>query len=98
MNWFQRWRKRQYELASGVDADLVRDNQKRYRLAFGLFGLGFALGFLVAKIRFPDTFRLIVSVAASVSVVAGFVLAAWAGQEAAFLNKPDTKEPPRIVK
>jgi hypothetical protein len=98
MNWFQRWRKRQYELASGVDADLVRDNQKRHRLAFGLFGLGFALAFLVAKIRFPDTLRLIMSVAAGVSVVAGFVLAAWARQEAAFLNKPDSEEPPGILK
>jgi hypothetical protein len=98
MNWFDRWPKRQYQLASGVDADLVRDNQKRYRLAFGLLGFGFALGLLAAKVRLPDTLRLIASVVATVSLGAGFVVAAWARQEAGFLRKPDPEEPPKIFK
>jgi hypothetical protein len=76
MNWFDRWRKRQYQLASGVDADLVRDNQKRYRLAFGLLGFGFALGLLTAKVRLPDTLRLIASVVATVSLARYCCLAA----------------------
>ena len=35
MNWLERWRQRQDLLSHGVDADLIRDNRKRYKLAFG---------------------------------------------------------------
>jgi hypothetical protein len=98
MNWFDRWQVRQYQLASGVDADLVRDNQKRYRLAFGLLGIGFALGWLATKVHLPDTLRWIVSSVATVSLVAGMVLAGRARQQAGFLRKPDPEEPPKIFK
>jgi len=97
-SWFERWRQRQRDLTQGVDADLIRDNRNRYRLAFGLIGFGFLLGLLDARIRIPSMVRLIVVGMAGASLIAGFLLAAWARQEAAFLSKPDPEEPPRIFK
>jgi len=94
----ERWQQRQHQLAQGVDAGLVRDNQKRYGLAFGLLGFAFAFGLLASKARLPSTLRLIVGVIGTASFLAGFVLAAWARQEAAFLHKPDPEEPPKIFK
>jgi len=51
MNWLERWRQRQDLLSHGVDADLIRDNQKRYRVAFGLLGFGFLLSVLLSKVE-----------------------------------------------
>lgn len=97
-SWFERWRQRQSDLDQGVDADLVRDNRRRYRLAFGLIGSGLLLGFLDAKIHFPSSLRLIVVGVAITFGVTDFFLAAWAQKEAAFLRRPDPEDPPRIFK
>jgi hypothetical protein len=97
-SWLERWRKRKSDLAHGVDADLVRDNRNRYKLAFGLIGLGFLLGLLDSKIQIPSTLRSIVVGMVFMSIIGGFLLAAWARQEDAFLSKPDPEEPPRIFK
>ena len=97
-SWFERWRQRQRDLAQGVDADLIRDNRNRYKLAFGLIGFAFLLSLLASKIQNTSTLRMIIVGMAVVSLVVGFLLAAWARQEAAFLNKPDPEEPPRIFK
>jgi hypothetical protein len=97
-SWFKRWRQRERDLIRGVDADLVSDNRKRYRLAFGLLGLGFLLSLLDAKVQIPSALRLIVVGMATVSFVAGILLAAWARKEVAFLSKPDPEEPPSMFK
>jgi hypothetical protein len=100
MNWFERRLRRQYELDSGVAADFVRENEKRYRLSVGLFVFGFALGLLVSvsKGHLPHTLRLIVTVVATVAMLGGLVLGAWARQEAAFLSEPKPEEPPKMFK
>jgi hypothetical protein len=98
ISWFERWRRRQRDLTQGVDADLVRDNRNRYRLALGLIGFAFLLGLLGSRVHIPSTLHSIVVGIAIVSLVAGFLLAAWARQEAAFLSKPDPVDPPRIFK
>ena len=98
MNWFERWRQREFELARGVDADLVADNQKRYRLASMLLAFGFALGLMVSKVHLRSTLHLIVVVIATVCLIGGFALAAWARQESAFLRKPEAENPPKIFK
>jgi hypothetical protein len=95
-NWFDRSRKRKHELALGTDADLVRKNYKRYKIAFVLVGFGCFLSWLSAKIPTTDTPLLIVQGLAVVSLIAGFLLALWARQEAAFLTKPDPKKPPTM--
>ncbi len=97
-SWFERRLRRRRNLAHGADADLLRDNRRRYRLAFGLFGLGTLLWLLGAKIRVPSVLRSIAVGIGMISVVAGLFLAAWAQQEDAFLSKPDPEEPPRIFK
>jgi hypothetical protein len=47
--WWERWQRRQCELTQGVDADLVRDNRRRYKLALGLLAFGLSLIFLNAE-------------------------------------------------
>jgi hypothetical protein len=98
MNWFERSRQREYEFARGVDADLVADNQKRYRFVFVLFAFGFALGLIVSKVRLPSTLHLIVVVIATLCLIGGLALAVWARQESAFLSKPETENPPKIFR
>jgi hypothetical protein len=98
MSWWERWRERQYQLAQGVDADLVRGNRQRFRLAFGLLLFAFLLGILASKFHLPSTLRFIISVIVIATFLVGFVLTAWAGKEAAFLSKPDPEEPPKIFK
>jgi hypothetical protein len=97
-SWFERWRQRQREIIQGVDADLFSDNDKRYRLGFGLLGLGFVLSLFAVKFHIPSALRMIVRGIASVSFLAGLLLVGWARQQADFLNKPDPEEPPRIFK
>lgn len=96
--WIRRWNQRQRDLTLGVDADLVRNNRKRYKLAFGLQGLALFLIVLCSEFHIPRTLRWILSAAAGVSFLVGFLLAIWAQQEDAFLSKPDHEEPPRIFK
>jgi hypothetical protein len=50
MSWFERWSRRQDELAQGADADLVRDNRRRYRAGFLLLGFATLLSLLVSKV------------------------------------------------
>jgi hypothetical protein len=96
--WIRRWNQRQRDLTQGVDADLVRENRRRYKLAFGLLGLGLLLVLLGAKVHIPSILRWILSATAGLSFLAGWLLALWAQQEAGFLSKPDPEEPPRIFK
>jgi predicted ester cyclase len=52
MNWLERRIQRQTELAQGIDADLVRDNQRQYKLAIGL------LSFAVLYPGGPEGFKI----------------------------------------
>jgi len=53
---------------------------------------------MVSKIHLPSTLHLIVVVIATVCLIGGLALAAWARQESAFLSKPDPENPPKIFK
>ena len=98
MGWFERWSRRQDALARGADADLVRDNRKRYRLAFLLLGFAILLSLLVSKVDLGKQLRLVTSVVAAGSGVAGLFLLMWARQEQVWLHKPDPEVPPKIFK
>ena len=95
---WERQQVRQPELAQGVDADLVRANRKRYKLAFGLLGFGLVLIFLNAEVHLPDVFRIIVVGAAMAAWITGIVMAKWARQEQIFLDRPDPEGPPSILR
>ena len=97
-SWFERWRRRQYELAQGGDADLVRDNRKRYRLAFSLLGFAILLSLLVSKVDLGKQLSLVMSVVAAGSGVAALLLLMWARQEQVLLHKPDPEVPPKIFR
>ena len=87
------WLKRQRELAQGADADLMRANRRRFRLAFGLAGVGFVLGVFGVKLHLPSTFDTALRVIAAACVGLGFVLGQWARRERTFLTQPDPDGP-----
>jgi hypothetical protein len=96
--WFQRRSQRRHDLTRGVDADLVRDNRKRFKIAFGLIGLGILLALLGGELHTANLLHWVLLDTGGVSVLAGFLLAIWAREESAFLTKPDPEEPPTIFK
>jgi hypothetical protein len=97
-SWLERWRQRQRELACGVDADLVRDNNRRYKLAGGLIGLGFLLVLVGLKAHVSGVLPMILTTMGGALVIAGWFLAIWANRMDILLRKPDGEEPPRIFK
>jgi hypothetical protein len=97
-DWLERWRKRQREIAEGTDADLVRANRTRFRVAFGLVGVGFILIILGGKLHLTGRLGTVLRVIAAVSVVVGFVLGRWARSEHEFLTRPDPEGPPEIFR
>jgi uncharacterized membrane protein len=94
--WFERYQRRQRELAAGADADLMAANRRRYRLAFSLMGLGLFLVWLAGKLRLPSGLRIAATALAGVSFVVGVFLAQWARAEREFLTRPDLEPPPHI--
>ena len=57
-SWLERWHKRQRELAQGADADLMRANRRRFRVALGLIGGGLALGAFGRGLHLPSAFDM----------------------------------------
>jgi ribosomal protein S18 acetylase RimI-like enzyme len=98
MTWLERWRRRQFEIAQGADADLFRSNARRYRWAAGLFASGAALALLATKLHLAHALHVVASTAAGLLLVAGAILARWAQAEGRFLRKPDPEGPPSILK
>jgi len=98
MSWYERWSRRQGELAQGVDADLVRYNKKRSRFGFGLLGSAVLLALLMSRIHFGETLRTVTSIIAGAAATAGLIVLAWARQEEISLGRPDPEAPPKIFK
>jgi hypothetical protein len=98
VDWWERKQKKRRELAQGVDADLVRDNRRRWLCSSGLLGLGFLLLFVRHKVAAPSPFRPILTALAVVTLIIGVVLNEWARWEHRFLRAPDPEEPPSILK
>jgi|SRR5215831_3146544 len=97
MSRYRRWRQRQQDLARGVDADLVRTNNRRFGLAVGLVALGFLLFSLSDRPSAGETLRSIVIVAGGVCLFGGYVMGQWALWERRFLKKADPEPPPSIL-
>lgn len=95
-SWFERWHRRQRELADGADADLVKANRRRYRLAFALIGFAFLLAFFRGRLHLPAVLDTACRVVVVASFAIGFVLARWAMHEHEFLSRPDPEGPPEI--
>lgn len=98
LHWFERRRQRQRELRQGVDADLVRANRKRWKLAGALLACFFLLTIVQDKFKFLGAWHHIVTGAEAITLIGGFALAFWARGESAFLDRPEPEEPPRLWK
>jgi heme A synthase len=96
--WFARWQERRRELAEGADADLMKVNRQRSRVAFGLMGLALLLGLMSAKVRVPVVLEKALGIASGICGVVGVVLAKWAQAEHNFLTKPEPESLPEIFR
>jgi hypothetical protein len=96
--WFERYQRRKRELAQGVDADLVRSNRRRYKLAFVLLGAGFLLAPVTMTLNPEGISHQIGFVLAMLLIISGLATGRWASAESAFLSKPDPEYPPRIFR
>jgi hypothetical protein len=97
-NWLERQMQRQDDLDRGVDADLVRGNRKKWKIA----ALFIAIGLLFLRIRslvfISAKVQRVFDVIGATLLVLGFMIGRWAWRESAFLSQPDPKEPPRLFK
>ena len=98
LGWLGRQQKRWRELSQGVDADLVRDNRRRYKWAAALITFGLILVPLSRSVPPSGAIYDIVVGAAMSSWIAGVVLLHWAYRESLFLNRPDSEDPPKLFR
>jgi hypothetical protein len=96
--WFERFQKRQRELAEGADADLMQANKRRSRVSLCLFGLAIVLILFNLKFPVPTLLEKVLLVVAGVSAAAGIVIGKWAQAEHGFLTDPDPESPPEIFR
>jgi hypothetical protein len=96
LEWVGRWQQRQRELASRVDADLVRANRKKYRFSWTLFALAFVLLGFQAVFKLRGVFHEVAIWITSVCFVGGMILIRWAKIQRSFLERPTPKEPAKF--
>jgi hypothetical protein len=98
MSWLRRKLQRRYDLARGVDADLVRANRKKWKLAAALLGLAFLIAWIAQKLPLSPAMHAALILAAGVLGIAASIFFEWAWREYLFLHKPDPEPPPSIFK
>ena len=96
--WLQRYYQRRREIHNGADADLFRENQKRWRRSWLLFGCSFVLIAMQALIKFSGKWHSVFVVLTMVFFASGLFMAHWARAEKSFLAEPGPKEPPSLFK
>ena len=98
MGWIRRQAQRDQDLQSGVDADLIQDNRRRFRLALLLIGFAVFLTLVDRVLQPQGWLRNVVVWIAGGCAIAGFIGLRWAFAESSFLHNPDPKEPPSLFK
>lgn len=93
----RRWQ-RQRELQRGVDADLVRDNRRRWKLSWCFWTCGFALLGIQAIVKLYGSWHDVAVGVTMLFFTGGLVLGYWARAEQSSLDRPDPKEPPKLCK
>jgi len=95
-DWFHRWQLRRRDLQKGVDADLVQENRRRWKLCACLFGLSFLSFGILTVAKFQGIMNQL-AVAITTGLFFGAMITGhWARSWGEFLDKPDPKEPPRL--
>lgn len=97
-SWFRRYRQRQADLAQGADADLVRENSLRRRRAIFAIALGGLLSIACDYTHLSLAVQRVLVALGIVLLIYGVFLLHWAGQEDAFLHRPDPVKPPSLFK
>ena len=98
LEWFGRYLRRQRELAAGVDADLVRSNRRKFRLASSLFVLASLLLGIDRVVKPRGLIQEVFVWVTGVLFLGGTIVVQWAWRERAFLDKPDPERPPSHFK
>jgi hypothetical protein len=97
-DWLERQKERDRELQAGVDADLVRDNNKRWKWSAIIAGCGLLiLGFL-AYAKLPVPWSKIVAAMAGILTIGGLILGRFALLWDRFIRRADPKGPPSLFK
>jgi hypothetical protein len=82
------WRRRQNELAKGFEAERVRENRWRFKVAFASMSGGL-INLLISRVQIPVTFRKILVLVPGLLLLVGFIFATWARAEESFLSSAD---------
>jgi hypothetical protein len=98
LEWLDRWQQRQRELQNDADADLVRDNRRRWKYSLALFVCSFSLIGIQVAVNLPGPWHTFAVTLTMVFLVGGLLLGHWARPEGSFLNRPNPEEPPRLWK
>jgi hypothetical protein len=95
--YWARYQERQRKLAAGVDADLVKENHRRYGISFMLLGGGILL--ILSRNYVPWSLILskIIAVISSVAIIGGMILLWLSAWERRVIEQPDPEKPSSIL-
>jgi hypothetical protein len=79
--------------ARGADADLVRDNNKRWKFSFLASACGLLLLGILIYVKLPGPSQKIVATIAAITIIGGLMLARWARAWDSIIYRPDPKGP-----
>jgi len=96
--WLERGLHRQLEIEQGADADLFRNNRRRWKLSWSLLGCFFLLMGVQAVVALNGRWQAVAVAITMLFFVAGLLVAEWARAWEVFLDRPGPKEPPRLWK
>jgi hypothetical protein len=92
--YWTKYQERKRKLAAGVASDLVRNNQKHYRIGRALVVAGMGPLFLTEYLSsYPIIAKIILAIS-SLSMFGGAVMLGFARYERAVIDEPDPEKPP----
>ena len=97
-DYLERCRQRYIDLKQGADADLVQDNNKRWKRSLIMIAFGFLLMGILSYVKLPEPWDKVVIVATIILFIGGLLLERFAFLWDCFLDRPDPKGPPSMFK
>ena len=79
-----------------ANADLRRDNRRRWKTSLGLIIFGLLLIIVLAKVKLPSAVKGIGTIFAFLVFVVGVFILHWANQEAMLLRGSGPKDRPKL--
>jgi hypothetical protein len=97
-SWFDRYQRRQADLARGVDSSLVRANRRRGNTGILLLTASLLVGWALSRTTVPWGLDWLIRTVLVIGALSGVILLKWAQQERIHLEKPDPEKPPSILR